>query len=73
MITQEILKKYFLYDQSTGVFTRLISLGNKRAGTIAGYPNSEGYIHFMIEGFKYKAHRLAWLYVYGILPEQCRP
>lgn len=38
----------------------------KKAGTAVG---NKGYIRISIDGIRYKAHRLAWLYVYGKWPE----
>lgn len=66
MITQDELKATFIYDEHTGDFTRIMAHGRlKPAGTI----NTIGY---KVIGFKSKlwlAHRLAWLYLYGCLPD----
>ena len=70
MITQEELKKLFNYNPETGLFTRLKSKHRPdRIGEIAGTTNSKGYIKLKINGNVYSAHRLAWLYMYGKLPE----
>jgi len=69
MITQEILKDHLSYDINTGVFTRVKSINNKvRIGDTAGGHDAKGYICLRLAGKTYKAHRLAWLYVYGSLP-----
>lgn len=69
VITQEFLKSLFHYDSSTGVFKRLSRCGNKiPALSIAGTLN-HGYIRIRINGHKYAAHRLAWLYVNGHFPD----
>ncbi|HED1260374.1 HNH endonuclease [Enterobacter hormaechei] len=38
-------------------------------GTVAGYINSLGYVQIGIDCVAYGAHRLAWMYVHGNLPE----
>lgn len=70
MITQAELKKTLSYDPSTGVFTWIIRPSQRiKANTVAGSENEQGYIVIKINGRMYKAHRLAWLYVNGYLPE----
>lgn len=70
MLTQEELKKHLDYNPATGAFFR-ISQDKKR-----NIPNkkingktSNGYVVIRVNGKKYKAHRLAWLYVYGSFPK----
>lgn len=67
MITQEELKSLFYYNQLTGIFTRT------RNGKEAGCKNTLSYIVIRIgsrlNNKLYLAHRLAWLYVYGSMPE----
>lgn len=67
-MTQEILKQHLTYDSSTGKFYYVktksgISDLTKEAGTI-----DNGYIRITINRKTYRAHHLAWLYVYGELP-----
>lgn len=69
LIAQSELKKRFEYNQDTGVFTRLFSTTVFEYGSVAGGKNSDGYIVITIFGTSYRAHRLAWLYVYGSWPE----
>lgn len=69
MLTQEYLKSILNYDSGTGIFTWLITpTNNVPAGSIAGYP-VYGYIIIGINKKLYRAHRLAWLYMYGCFPE----
>ena len=69
MITQKRLKELFKYSKESGVFTRLVSLGNTRSGSVAGHKNADGYLDIVIDKKTYKAHRLAWLYETGRLPK----
>lgn len=69
MITQEELKELFHYDKDSGLFTYTYSRGNKKSGDIAGTVNKDGYVHIKINKKIYKAHRLAWLYEYGYMPD----
>jgi hypothetical protein len=81
MITQERLKQLITYNKQTGIFiwkyrsenefcsnpaykkwnTRF---ANKEAGGIAG----RGYWYIKVEKTQQRAHRLAWLYIYGEFP-----
>lgn len=66
--TAERLRKLLSYDPLTGVFIWLISPApNTPAGSIAG-ANSDGYRIIRIDGGRYKAHCLAWLYMTGEWP-----
>ena len=69
----DVLKEYVVYDASTGLFRRtgvFHQQGRARAGDIAGAPDNKGYWRFSIKGVSYQCHRLAWLYVYGVMPDQ---
>ena len=68
MITQEYLKELFSYDEKTGLFERRITVGGRLKGEMAGCFDSYGYIVIKINRMRYKAHRLAWLYIYGHIP-----
>lgn len=69
-LSQERLKELFRYDKETGIFTWRIARGGKaQAGMIAGSRKATGYVHIKIDGNLYQAHRLAYLYVYGYMPE----
>lgn len=69
VLTQQKLKNFLEYDTETGVFKWLVdkSWGSK-TGKIAGSTVTRGYKVIEIDYKKYKAHRLAWLYVYGEFP-----
>lgn len=69
MITQKRLKELLSYDPDTGLFTNRNTRGPKAmAGCIAGSVDSHGYWQIHTYGKVYRAHRLAWLYVYGEFP-----
>ncbi len=84
MLTQSRLKEYFNYDHETGVFTYRVSVkgSGRRAGDVAGciadYVPAKNQqtanatprkiMYLGIDYKIYRAHRLAWLYIYGEMP-----
>ena len=71
MITQSELKNILHYDQDTGVFTWAIQKSlTIKVGDVAGSLSGNGYNQIFINRKSYKAHRLAWLYVYGEFPNK---
>lgn len=77
-LTAETLRDLLSYDPVTGIFrwkprnedTRIgRSWDTRLAGKVAGCRLPVGYIYVSIGGERYYAHRLAWLYVYGVWPE----
>jgi len=76
-MTQSKLKEELEYNPLDGSFIRLKSRGNQHGGsTINSKPNRNGYIDIRVHGLeeagqskKYKAHRLAWLYMTGSFPK----
>lgn len=66
MLSQFELKKILDYNPITGIFYWKFG---RNAGKIAGSDDGEGYIRLVVLGKSYKAHRLAWLYVYGEFPK----
>lgn len=68
-ITQDRLKEICTYDPQTGEFIGIINRGKAyKAGTVMGYPDSDGYLVATIDNHPHKLHRLAWLYVHGSCP-----
>ena len=68
MITQSQLKKILSYNSDTGVFTWNMSRKKCRIGDAAGSINQLGYVIIKTPHGRYKAHRLAWLYIHGSFP-----
>ena len=66
MITQSELKEILFYDEVTGYFARYLkSIGVWR---VVGVKDAD-YLQICINHKLYLAHRLAWLYVHGVWPE----
>lgn len=56
------------YDPSTGVFTRKVSAGNVKAGSVVGNHCKREYLKALVLGRYVKLHQLVWFYVYGVWP-----
>ncbi len=70
MITQDRLREVSHYNQSTGIFTRLVATSNAcKVGDTMGSLSTDGYVEFHVDSKLYLAHRLAFLYVNGYMPE----
>jgi len=71
-ISQQELKKLLNYDPKTGLFTRISVIGssNQKIGDLTGRSLSSGYLRIYLKGKRYKAHRLAWLYMKGVWPKR---
>lgn len=77
--TPELIRELLDYDQSTGIFvwkTRScdagiegfgierwnVSWAGRKAGSV-----KRGYVYIRIGARRYRAHRLAWIYIFGVL------
>jgi len=68
-ITQKQLKEILEYCPEKGIFTWKVNIHRKiKRGNIAGTIASTGHVKIGINKKMYYAHRLAWLYVYGKMP-----
>lgn len=66
------LKELLNFDQGTGFFTWKVSPGPRsqvHPGDIAGSLSGDGYWQIKIKGKVHKAHRLAWIFVHGSMPD----
>lgn len=72
MITRDELMDRLSYDQETGLFHWVKPLNPLiKAGDLAGSTRHiSRYVNIGFGGRYYKAHRLAWLWVYGEWPNQ---
>lgn len=71
-ITQARLKDLLHYDPETGDFTWRLVRGGKLPGDIAGSvcrARGKSYRRIRVDDELVMAHRLAWLYVHGVWPE----
>lgn len=62
------VRELLTYDRETGLFRWRATVKAVKAGDIAGSDNGKGYIQISVDGVKYAASHLAWLYVTGIWP-----
>lgn len=69
-LTQLRLKEKLSYCRDTGLFTRIYKNSNKGVKNIGGTKTKAGYIQICVDKKLYLAHRLAWLYEYGVFPEK---
>ena len=72
MISSTRLRELLSYNADSGVFVwRRTPRRHGKAviGQSAGCAGKRGYIYIGVEGKKYQAHRLAWLFVYGEWPK----
>ena len=69
MINQKELKEILDYNSESGIFLwkNIVKPARKKVGDIAG-GLCLGYVVIGINGKIYRAHRLAWLYIYGAWP-----
>ena len=68
-LTAERVRELFNYDPLTGILTQKTRTSRTvKVGDEVGHTNDAGYRVVSIGGPKYRVHRLAWLYVYGVHP-----
>ncbi len=68
-LTHKELLRQLMYNPWNGLFYWKVSnYWSVKVGSIAGSSDKDGYIIIGINGKSYKAHRLAWFYVYNCWP-----
>jgi hypothetical protein len=67
---REKLMEMFSYNPDNGLFTRIANSpsNNTKIGKVVTCTDEKGYVVFMVSMTPLKAHRAAWLYMYGYLP-----
>jgi hypothetical protein len=68
MVELEGIEKRFRYEADTGVFHRLYKWGNLPVGSVAGWLIPCGYIQMRFKGKQHYAHRLAFWFMLGAMP-----
>ncbi len=68
-LTQTELKLAVEYSPNTGDFTTLMNSKRLKRGSKVGHHDKDGYIQVSVKGKRYRAHRLAVLYMKGYWPE----
>ena len=70
-LSAEYLRLVLHYEPETGIFTWKVRTSPRiKVGDIAGCPEGGGYLQIRVCSRGYKAHRLAWLHVYGEWPKE---
>jgi hypothetical protein len=73
MLTPERVREFFDYCPDTGLMTWRVKRTNNRkanVGDVAGNIDDTGYYRVMLDGKKYRAHRIAFLWMGEELPVQ---
>ena len=69
-LTQARLRELLHYDPRTGLWTWRVVRGPANVGDLAGAWHRKGCITICIDGVHYLAHRLAFLYMVGSIPDR---
>jgi hypothetical protein len=70
MLSQNELKEWLYYDAASGnfIWKKTTRNGRGKSGHVTGSKDKEGYVVIGFQKKRYKAHRLAWLYMTGFWP-----
>jgi hypothetical protein len=67
--TPERLAELFEYRESDGRLIRRVNVRNGKAGSAAGWLNSDGYRDVRVDGIRYGEHLLVWVLLRGPIPD----
>ena len=71
MLTPDLLKELFRYDQETGhLVWRVTKSPTAPVGTIAGSVNAKGHVNVQVNKKMYAAHQLVYLMHHGYIPTE---
>lgn len=68
-LTFDRLKQVVSFNPETGEFTRINRAGVKGGAIGGGINRANGYRYIRIDGKRYMAHRVAWMYMTGSMPD----
>ena len=69
-LNAEYLRSVLHYEPETGIFTWKVSTSRRvKTGDVAGSQDGRGYLCIKVCSRLHRAHRLAWLYTYGVWPK----
>jgi hypothetical protein len=63
------LQRLFTYDPETGAIYAKVSATTRKAGSLCNSSDANGYKVVFCKGRHIKAHRLAWVFFYGVQPD----
>ena len=71
-VTQLSLRKCIDYNPETGEVRWKITVNNNKAiaGSVAGCIDTKGYVRIGLANQEYRMHRIIWLYMTGVLPDE---
>lgn len=69
MITQKRVKELLNYNPENGNLIWRVNKGRAKQGEVAGTLHKDGHILVGVDGERYQAHRLIWLWMEGYFPE----
>ena len=70
MISANDLRAALSYSPEEGVFRWRAARQQMPANSVAGFKTSHGYTVIRIKNVRFRAHHLAWLYMFGVWPEK---